>query len=187
MNTSPRILAPAAGLAMAASLACSLPADAAVAKGAATGRTTAQLSVRTAPTTQAQQLGILHKDDKVTATCKVRGQRAAGNDIWYQMRDGEGVAFVAARYVKNVGALPHWCHGNTTTVLTARTRAAVKQAPLAKAPTVRTMAPRSHATAVCRVEVQQARGGTQGWYHLRDGRWVAVNSVLAKHATAACH
>lgn len=186
MNTTPRILAAAAGLAMAASLTCALPADAAVANGPATGRTTTQLDVRTAPTTQARELGILHKGDKVTVTCKVRGQRVAGNDVWYQMRDGEGVAFAAARYVKNVGALPHWCHGSATTVLTARTRVAVTQAPLAKAPTVRTLARGSQAIAVCRVEVQQAKGGTQGWYHLRDGGWVAVNSVLAKHATAAC-
>lgn len=101
MNTTPRILAAAAGLAMPASLTCALPADAAVAHGPATGRTTAQLAVRTAPT-------------------------------------------------------------------------------------VRTLARGSQATAVCRVEVQQAKGGTQGWYHLRDGGWMAVNSVLAKHATAAC-
>lgn len=63
----------------------------------------------------------------------------------------------------------------------------MKQAPMAQARTIRVLAKGSRTTAACRFEVQQPGGGTQGWYHLTDGRWVPVNSMLANHATAPCH
>ena len=152
-----------------------------------TTSTIAQLSVRTAPATQAKEVGILHRGDRTTTVCKVRGQRVGGNDIWYKLADESNDVFSSARYMTNVGALPHWCHGNATTALKAPAAVRVKQAPTSRAATIRTIAKGGRATAACRIEVQQPKGGTQGWYYLTDGRWVPVNSMLASHATAPCH
>lgn len=147
---------------------------------------------RQAPTTRAPRVMVadqsaLHRGQRVLLGCKVHGETVNGNDLWYRVVSPHGEAWISARYVRNNAVLPRWCQGNATTALTAPGEVRVKQAPTAQSPTVRTLRKGARATAMCRVEVQQASGTTQGWYYLDDGRWVPVSGILAAHATAPCH
>lgn len=72
-----------------------------------TGKTTAKLTKRVAPTTAAGSAGTLAKGKTVKIICKIDGQSVGGNKRWYYLTDGR---WVAARYVSNVGAAPGFCN-----------------------------------------------------------------------------
>lgn len=69
--------------------------------------TTSKLKMRTGPTTKASSAGTLSKGQEINLVCKLEGQVVDGNPRWYHLKNGK---WVAARYVKNVGAAPSWCN-----------------------------------------------------------------------------
>ncbi|MGI8456991.1 MAG: hypothetical protein ACR2LI_02595 [Propionibacteriaceae bacterium] len=71
-----------------------------------TGRTTATLTRREAPTTRTAAHGTVASGAEITIICKWEGDTVAGNSLWYHLTDGR---WVAARYVANVGAAPELC------------------------------------------------------------------------------
>ncbi|QNN53655.1 hypothetical protein [Nocardioides mesophilus] len=71
------------------------------------GRVTARmLAPREAPTTRANAHGGLARGTRVTIKCKLRAQRVAGNNLWYNLPQG---LWVSARYVANIGPAPAYC------------------------------------------------------------------------------
>lgn len=71
-----------------------------------TGRTTAALTKREAPTTRTAAHGTIAKGTKITVICKWEGDTVGGNSFWYHLTDGR---WVAARYVTNIGTAPELC------------------------------------------------------------------------------
>ncbi len=71
-----------------------------------TGRTTATVTKREAPTTRTAAHGTVAKGLKVSVICKWEGDTVAGNAIWYHLTDGR---WISARYVTNVGKAPELC------------------------------------------------------------------------------
>jgi hypothetical protein len=71
--------------------------------GIVTART--GLNVRQFPSTDSSVRGVLRHHQKVGLDCKVHAQNIRGNSLWYKLR-GSNEAWVAARYVHNVGFVP---------------------------------------------------------------------------------
>ena len=67
------------------------------------------LNVRNKP--WGRVIGALPKGEKVKIVCKVNAQPAVdGNPRWYKILFHHGTGWVAARYVKNIGPAPRFCH-----------------------------------------------------------------------------
>jgi len=71
--------------------------------GVVTART--GLNVRDCPSTDCSVRGVLRHHQKVGLDCKAHAQNVKGNSLWYRLR-GSRNAWVAARYVHNVGFVP---------------------------------------------------------------------------------
>lgn len=177
---STRTLAAAATLALGSSLlTATTPAEAATMYyGQVTSKT---LTVRTAPSLRAAKDGYFGKE-QIMLVCKVRGESVRGNDIWYKVPI-QGVGFVSARYVRNVGNAPRWCTGNRVPVK-ALVNIPVRKAPLTAAAQVRTVRKGSTITAVCAVPSQQKNGPQ--WYYLGDGRWISSKYLRQNMPTSPC-
>jgi len=105
----------------------------------------------------------------------VRGSSVDGNDLWYLLPPTLN-EWVAARYVRNVGAAPGWCGsderfvGRTTTAVTKRV------APTTAASASGGLARGVRVNIICKLPGQSV-GGNNRWYYLTDGRWVAARYV----------
>ena len=62
------------------------------------------LRIRSRAATNAAGLGSLATNSVVKLSCKLHGQNVGGNDLWYNLYSRPG--WVAARYVRNLGAVP---------------------------------------------------------------------------------
>lgn len=69
------------------------------------------LNVRTGPSTRHRVLDVLPSGTIVKIKCKVHGQNVDGNSLWYKLNDSRfAKGFAAARYIRNVGPAPRFCH-----------------------------------------------------------------------------
>ncbi len=69
------------------------------------------LNVRTGPSTRNRVLDVLPHGAIVRIECKVHGQNVDGNSLWYKLNDRRfAKGFAAARYIRNVGPAPRFCH-----------------------------------------------------------------------------
>lgn len=69
------------------------------------------LNVRTGPSTHHRVVDVLPHGTVVKIRCKVNGQWIDGNPRWYKLADGRfAKGFSSARYIKNIGPAPHFCH-----------------------------------------------------------------------------
>ncbi|MTE20980.1 SH3 domain-containing protein [Streptomyces sp. TRM43335] len=66
------------------------------------------LNIRSKPNTHSKVLGTLPHGKVIKIECKVNSQNVDGNPRWYKLAHHDG--WVAARYVANIGAAPHFCH-----------------------------------------------------------------------------
>ena len=67
------------------------------------------LNVRNKP--WGKVIGALPKGEKVKIVCKVNAHPPVnGNPRWYKILFHHGTGWVAARYVKNIGPAPRFCH-----------------------------------------------------------------------------
>lgn len=143
-----------------------------------TGKTTASLNVRSAPTSYAGKVGSLKSGATISITCKVFGPSVGGNSLWYKLGDGR---WITARYVSNVGAAPRFCGGGTEYVgrVAAATSLSVRSGPHTSNARV-SSAPRGQQLAIgCKVNSQSV-GGNSRWYQLTGdggGQWVAARYV----------
>jgi uncharacterized protein YgiM (DUF1202 family) len=69
----------------------------------------AGLKIRSGPSQSYRVIGFLKHGQIVKIKCKVNGQWINGNPRWYKLADGRW-AWASARYIKNIGAAPEWCH-----------------------------------------------------------------------------
>ncbi len=76
-------------------------------EGFAIGKTTTRVAVRTGASTLDRSVGSLATGSKIKIVCKVTGPAVGGNKLWYYTEQNR---WVSARYVKNVGDAPHYCH-----------------------------------------------------------------------------
>lgn len=67
------------------------------------------LKVRSGPSQHHKWVGSLKPGQVVKIRCKVNGQWIDGNPRWYKLYDGNYM-WASARYIKNIGAAPHFCH-----------------------------------------------------------------------------
>lgn len=73
------------------------------------GRALVDLNVRSGPNTANAVVSSVRAGGFLPLVCKVDSQSVGGNSRWYQLTsDGPG-AWVAARYVTNVGSAPPYC------------------------------------------------------------------------------
>ncbi|WP_328332571.1 MULTISPECIES: SH3 domain-containing protein [unclassified Streptomyces] len=80
------------------------PAAMSLFKGRVISRT--GVLVRSGPSQRFRVVGSYSFNSIVPIVCKVRGQNVQGNDLWYKTPKGN---FVSARYIANIGAIPHFC------------------------------------------------------------------------------
>lgn len=73
-------------------------------KGRVTART--GVLVRSGPSQRYRVVGSYSFNSIVPVVCKVHGQNVNGNNLWYKTPSGN---FVSARYIANVGSIPHFC------------------------------------------------------------------------------
>ncbi|WP_405775475.1 SH3 domain-containing protein [Streptomyces sp. NBC_00859] len=73
-------------------------------KGRVTTR--AGVLVRSGPSQRYRVVGSYSYNSVVLIKCKVRGQNVNGNSLWYKTPQGN---FVSARYIANIGNIPHYC------------------------------------------------------------------------------
>ncbi|CAM5464523.1 SH3 domain-containing protein [Streptomyces avidinii] len=89
----------------------------------ATGRVVSKgpLTVRSKPSTRAQALGRVYPNSRVQISCKKRGEKVDGNNIWYRLAERNSdwnqeaqpkVAYdkerwISARYVKNLSEVKY--------------------------------------------------------------------------------
>lgn len=69
----------------------------------------AGLKVRSGPSQHHRWVGSLKYGEVVKIRCKVNGQWVDGNPRWYKLANGNYM-WASARYIKNIGAAPHFCH-----------------------------------------------------------------------------
>ncbi|MFR9674202.1 SH3 domain-containing protein [Streptomyces sp. TR06-5] len=67
------------------------------------------LKVRSGPSQHHKWVGSLKYGEVIKIRCKVNGQWIDGNPRWYKLYDGNYM-WASARYIKNIGAAPHYCH-----------------------------------------------------------------------------
>lgn len=66
------------------------------------------LKVRSGPSQHHKWVGSLRNGEVVKIRCKVNGQWIDGNPRWYKLYNGNYM-WASARYIKNIGAAPHFC------------------------------------------------------------------------------
>ncbi|MET9019168.1 SH3 domain-containing protein [Actinopolymorpha sp. NPDC004070] len=140
-----------------------------------TGRTTATVNVRSAPTTFASDVGTIGAGTTITLRCKVFGPSVGGNSYWYKLGTGR---WITARYVSNVGSAPGFCGtgseyaGRATVALNVRSGPNTANAVVSSVPAGGDLA------LVCKVD-GQAVDGNPRWYQLSgdSAAWVAARYV----------
>jgi uncharacterized protein YraI len=134
------------------------------------------LNVRSGPSTHYRVVGSLHDGQVVGIKCKVNGQNVGGNPRWYKLSDGRYIGgFSAARYIKNLGPAPEFCHdmhkGPYKGKVIARTGLNVRTGPSTHYRVVDTLPSGAVVGIKCKVNGQNV-GGNPRWYKLNDGRYV---------------
>lgn len=91
-------------------VASSAPADAEVA-GLFKGKVISRIGLNVRKHPWGKIIGALPKGEKVKIVCKVNAKPPVdGNPRWYKILFHHGTGWVAARYVKNIGPAPRFCH-----------------------------------------------------------------------------
>jgi uncharacterized protein YgiM (DUF1202 family) len=106
------VLASAAAVGQASAAGAAVPTD-----GPYWGKVIARtgLNVRSGPSTRYRIVDTLPNGAVIGIRCKVNGQVIDGNPRWYKLNDGRYVGgFSAARYIKNLGPAPKFCHDTHT-------------------------------------------------------------------------
>lgn len=67
------------------------------------------LKIRSGPSQHHKWVGSLKHGQVVKIRCKVNGQWIDGNPRWYKLFNGNYM-WASARYIKNIGPAPHFCH-----------------------------------------------------------------------------
>jgi len=134
------------------------------------------LNVRSGPSTHYRVIGSLHNGQVVGIKCKVNGQNVDGNPRWYKLSDGRYVGgFSAARYIRNLGPAPKFCHdmhkGPYKGKVIARTGLNVRSGPSTHHRVVDVLPSGAVIGIKCKVNGQNI-GGNPRWYKLNDHRYV---------------
>lgn len=132
------------------------------------------LNVRTGPSTHFPVVDTLPHGAVVHIACKLNGQWVDGNPRWYRLQDGRYVGgFSAARYIRNIGAIPPFCSevGKYYGQVIARIGLNVRKRPTTNSPVVDTLPYGTVVQLKCKVNGQWVNGNPR-WYKLNDGRFV---------------
>lgn len=147
------------------------------------GKTIASVNVRKLPTTAAKNLGTVKKGANITIMCKVKGPNVDGNRLWY-VYDPPGKlewGWSAARYIKNVGAIPRYCSmGHPDGRVVAKPAVKVRTSPSLSAKTAGTIKYGTKIHTICKVNGPRVDGNPR-WYQLFDGNWVPARWVENIH------
>ncbi|MGH3414215.1 MAG: hypothetical protein ACRDPH_14165 [Marmoricola sp.] len=124
------------------------------------------------PSTHSTRVGTYRNGERLGLDCKVVGTKVGGNRRWYTIdSDASGLIWVSARYVRNVGAVPHVCDPmNGTVRATTRTRLNNRQGPNVRDRKLGQYANGTTLHTVCWT-TNEPSGGR--WALTASGRWVA--------------
>lgn len=135
------------------------------------------LAVRAHATTYGKKLSSLKKGTVVQISCKVTSVPVDGNNRWYHLANSKG--WIAARYVKNVGAAPkETCDGELFLPgkVTGKASVNLRKGPTNKSAIVGKVKKGANVSTVCKVNGPKVDGNPR-WYQLRDGRWITARYV----------
>ncbi len=133
------------------------------------------LSVRYSPSIHTGSVGSVREGQRLTLTCKVRGTKVRGNDIWYNL--GRQTRWVSARYVRNIGPAPSWCIGSAAVGQNTEAIALnLRAGPTTQDKVVGALAANGRVDLICKVRGETIRGNNL-WYQTSDRKWVTARYV----------
>ena len=180
MTVATRTASIAGSIALAAGLGLTgaAPANADASNTPGEGKITAQggLSVRSAPSIHANRSGTAKRGEIYSLSCKVRGTKVGGNDIWYSLPPTPN-EWVSARYVRITGSAPKWCDDSNANGRNSQGIGLnLRSGPTTKDKIVGSLPANAKVDLVCKARGETIRGNKL-WYQTSDRKWVTARYV----------